>query len=145
MNDRFKDWQYPEIEDGKLTQYNWIVHHIDKFQLGYKTDIGAFTYINARYGVIIKDYVQIGSHCSIYSISTIDNKRGEVRLKENCKIGSHTVVMPGVTIGENAVVGAMSFVNCDIPDNCVAAGVPAKIIKSADYPDEIEKQRFHSC
>ena len=48
----------------------------------------------------------------------------------NCRIGSHTVVMPGVTIGENAVVGAMSFVNCDIPDDCVAAGVPAKVINS---------------
>ena len=38
--------------------------------------------------------------------------------------------MPGVTVGENAVVGAMSFVNCDIPDNCVAEGVPAKVIRS---------------
>ena len=45
------------------------------------------------------------------------------------------MIMPGVTVGENAVVGAMSFVNCDIPDNCVAAGVPAKVIKSADYAD----------
>jgi acetyltransferase-like isoleucine patch superfamily enzyme len=56
----------------------------------------------------------------------------------NCRIGSHTVVMPGVTIGENAVVGAMSFVNCDIPDDCVAVGVPAKVIEtiqSADYAD----------
>ncbi|MBW2062932.1 MAG: acyltransferase [Deltaproteobacteria bacterium] len=126
---RFSDWKYPNIEDGKLTQYNWIVYHIDKFQLGYKTDIGAFTYINALHGVIIEDYVQIGSHCSIYSISTIDNKRGEVRLKENCKIGSHTVVMPNVTIGENAIVGACSFVNCDIPPNVIAFGVPAKVKK----------------
>ena len=45
------------------------------------------------------------------------------------------MIMPGVTVGENAVVGAMSFVNCDIPDNCVAVGVPAKVIKSADYAD----------
>ncbi len=83
----------------------------------------------------IEDEVQIGSHCSIYSISTIDGKEGEVVLKKNCRIGSHSVVMPGVTVGENAVVGAMSFVNRDIPDNVVAAGVPAKVIKSADYAD----------
>lgn len=80
----------------------------------------------------IEDEVQIGSHCSIYSISTIDNKEGRVKLKKNCKIGSHSLVMPGVSIGENSIVGAMSFVNCDIPDNCVAAGVPAKVIKAAD-------------
>jgi len=37
--------------------------------------------------------------------------------------------MPGVTIGENAIVGAHSFVNRDIPDNAVAVGVPAKVVK----------------
>ena len=132
MNNRFKDWKYPIIEEGKLTKYNWIVQHKDKFKLGFKTDVGAFTYINAKNGVIIENFVQIGSHCSVYSISTIDKQEGEVVLKKNCKIGSHSVIMPGVTIGENAVIGAMSFVNCDIPDNVVAVGVPAKVIKSVD-------------
>ena len=135
MTDRFNDWQYPEIEEGKPTKYNWVVQHKDNLSLGYRTDIGAFTYINAKFGVIIEDEVQIGSHCSIYSVSTIDGKEGEVVLKKNCRIGSHSVVMPRVTVGENAVIGAMSFVNCDIPDNCVAVGVPAKVIKSADYTD----------
>jgi len=37
--------------------------------------------------------------------------------------------MPGVTIGENSIVGAFSFVNTDIPDDVVAYGVPAKVIK----------------
>ena len=132
MNDRFKDWEYPQIEEGKPTEFNWVVQHKDKFKLGYKTDIGAFTYINAKYGVIIEDYVQIGSHCSIYSISTIDKKEGQVKLRKNCKIGSHSILMPGVTIGENAIVGAFSFVNKDIPANVVAAGVPAKVIKKID-------------
>jgi len=134
---RFKDWEYPQIEDGKPTKYNWVVQHKDNLSLGYKTDIGAFTYINAKYGVTIEDEVQIGSHCSIYSVSTIDGKEGEVVLKRNCKIGAHSTIMPGVTVGENAVAGAMSFVNCDIPDNCVAVGAPAKIIKSLDGAEQI--------
>jgi len=129
MGDRFENWQYPEIEDGKPTRYNWVVQHKDKFKMGFKTDIGAFTYINAKYGVTIEDDVQIGSHCSIYSVSTIDDKTGFVMLMKNCKIGAHSLVMPGVTIGENAVVGAMSFVNQDVPANSVAIGVPAKVIK----------------
>jgi len=128
-NMRFKNWKYPEIEEGKLTKYNWLVQHKDKLKLGYKTDIGAFTYINAKNGVIIEDYVQIGSHCSIYSVSTIDNKEGKVILKKNCRIGSHSVIMPGVTVGENSIIGAFSFVNRDIPDNTVAVGVPVKVIK----------------
>jgi acetyltransferase-like isoleucine patch superfamily enzyme len=126
---RCKHWEYPQIEEGKLTKYNWIVQHKDKLRLGYKTDIGAFTYINAANGVIIEDFVQIGSHCAIYSVSTIDNKKGSVTLKKNCKVGSHSVIMPGVTIGENSVIGACSFVNKDIEANVVAVGIPVKVIK----------------
>ena len=132
MKDRFKEWEYPKIEEGKLTKYNWMVQNKDGLKLGYKTDIGAFTYINAKSGVVIEDFVQIGSHCSLYSESTIDNKVGQIILKKNCKIGSHSVIMPGVTIGENAVIGAFSFVNKDVPDNVVAAGVPIKIIKKLE-------------
>lgn len=129
MEERFKNWKYPEIKENKPTKYNWIVQNKEGLELGHKTDIGAFTYINAKKGVVIEDYVQIGSHCSIYSVSTIDGKEGEVILKKNCRIGSHSVVMPGVTIGENSIVGAFSFVNEDIPDNVIAYGVPAKVVK----------------
>ena len=126
---RFENWKYPDIQEGKLTDYNWMVQYKENLKLGFKTDIGSFTYINAKNGVVIEDYVEIGSHCSIYSISTIDDKKGRVMIKKNCKIGSHSVIMPGVTIGENSIVGAFSFVNTDIPDDVVAYGVPAKVIK----------------
>ena len=132
VEDRFDGWKAPEINEGELTKYNWLVQNKENLDLGYKTDIGAFTYINAKNNVVIEDYVQIGSQCSIYSISTIDDKEGEVILKKNCRIGTHSVVMPGVTIGENSVVGAFSFVTEDIPDNVVAFGVPAKVIRELD-------------
>ncbi len=128
-NDRFKEWTMPKIHENQLTKYNWLVQNVKGLSLGYKTDIGAFTYINALFGVEIKDYVQIGSHCSIYSISTIDNKSGKVELKKGCKIGSHTTIMPNVTISENSVIGAHSLVKDNIPDNALAYGVPARIIK----------------
>ena len=47
--------------------------------------------------------------------------------------------MPGVTIGENSVVGAFSFVNKDVPDNAFVVGVPAKVVKiidGAEFSDE---------
>ncbi len=128
--DRFQNWQPPEIKEGELTKWYWLVRHKDQLTLGKKTDIGAFTYINAKNGVVIEDEVQIGSHCSIYSISTIDQKAGPVVLKKNCKIGSHSVILPGVTVGENAIVGAFALVNKDIPANTVAVGIPAKVIKT---------------
>ena len=128
--DRFNNWEYPEIEEGKPTKYNWVVQNLDGLKLGYKTDIGAFTYINAKFGVIIEDEVQIGSHCSIYSTSTIDNISGEVVLKKNCRIGSHSTVLPDIIIGENSVISAHSLVVSSIPKNVIAVGVPAKVIKS---------------
>lgn len=126
MSERFKDWKAPEFDATGMTKWNWMCQYHENLQLGKRTDIGAFTYINAKYGVEIQEEVQIGSHCSIYSWSTIDDKKGKVTIKRNAKVGSHSVVMPGVTIGENAVVAALSFVNADVPDNTVVAGVPAR-------------------
>jgi len=130
MENRFANWTFPNIEEGKPTKYNWIVQNKDGLKLGYKTDIGAFTYINAKYGVTIEDEVQIGSHCSIYSVSTIDEKVGKVILRKNSKVGSHTTILPNITIGKNSIIGAHSLVIKDIPDNVVAFGVPAKIIRN---------------
>jgi len=127
--ERFKNWKAPVIKEGKLTRWNWMVQHKEGLKLGKRTDIGAFTYINAKYGLEIEDDVQIGSHCSIYTESTIDNKQGKILLKRNCRIGSHSVIMPGVTVGENSIVGAFTFVNKDIPDNVIALGVPAKVLR----------------
>jgi acetyltransferase-like isoleucine patch superfamily enzyme len=135
LNDRFEGWKPPKIEDGKPTEYGWIVKSANGLILGYKTDIGAFTYINAKNGIIIEDFAQIGSHCSIYSISTIDGKEGKVILKKNCRIGSHSIIMPGITIGENSIVGAFSFVNKDIPDNVVALGIPVRVIRNLTDDD----------
>jgi acetyltransferase-like isoleucine patch superfamily enzyme len=129
VENRFKNWQPPEFDAKGMTRWNWMCQYPENFRLGVNTDIGAFTYINARYGVEIQENVQVGSHCSIYSWSTIGDKKGKVIIKKNAKIGTHSVIMPGVTIGENAVIGACSFVSKDIGDNTLAVGVPAKVIR----------------
>ena len=98
-----KKWQKPQIEHGKFTKYNYIVQYPEGLELGEDFDIGTFTYINAKYGVTIQNNVQIGSHCSIYSHSTIDDKQGSVKLMKNCRVGTHSTIMPGVTIGENSI------------------------------------------
>ncbi len=142
MADRFKAWKYPCIEDGKPTEYGWVVKNVKGLDLGFGTDIGAFTYINALNGVIIEENVQIGSHCSIYSISTIDDKQGQVVLKSGCRIGSHSIIMPGVTVGRNALVGAFSLVNKDVPDGYLALGIPLKIVKPLAGPDSTGKEKL---
>jgi len=122
-------WKKPIIKHGKITKYNYLVQYPENLKLGKNFDIGEFTYINSHYGVEIQDNVQVGSHCSIYSHSTIDEKKGPVKLKKNCKIGTHSTVMPNVTIGENSVIAAYSFINRNIPKNQFWAGIPARLKK----------------
>ncbi|MFC2010259.1 acyltransferase [Chloroflexota bacterium] len=129
MGRQFKDWKWPEFDEKGMTRWNWMCQYHENFKLGKNTDIGAFTYINAKYGVEIQENVQIGSHCSLYSWSTIDNKKGKVIVQKDAKVGSHSVIMPGVTIGKNAVVGAFSYVTKDVPDNVLVFGIPAEISK----------------
>lgn len=121
-----KEWKMPEIEHGKLTKWNWLVHFPENLKLGKNTDIGAFTFIDARNGVEIEDNVLVGGGCLIYSFSASDGKKGKVILKEGCKIGANTVIMPGVTVGAGAFVGACSLVLKDVPANTVVFGCPAK-------------------
>ena len=56
-------------------------------------------------------------------------KEGRVVIKDGAPIGIGTIIMPGVTIGEGAVIGAGAVVTKDIPNYCVAVGMPAKVIK----------------
>jgi len=140
MPSRFSYWEYPKIDEGILTKYHWVVQNKEKLSLGNKTDIGAFSYINAKNGVIIEDFVQIGSHCSLYTVSTIDNKEGSILLKKNCKIGTHSVIMPGVTIGENSIIGAFSFVTSDIPNNILAYGIPARVIRPLTAEEKTDNE-----
>lgn len=63
------------------------------------------------------DYMKLG-----YTVKPI-------HLKKGCLIGMESFVMPGVTVGEGAVVGAGSLVSKDVPDWCVAVGRPAKVVR----------------
>ena len=95
---RFKKWKRPKFKHitGSLykTKYNWMVTCPENLALGKNTDIGIFTYINARYGVIIEDDVQIGSHVSIYSDDTERRISGMIIIKEGVLIGSHVTILP---------------------------------------------------
>lgn len=128
MEERFKNWQPPKIEEGKLTKWNWMVQGVAGLELGKYTDIGAFAYINAQAGVVIEDEVQIGGGAKIYSVDTIDNTRGKIILKKNCKIGANSVILPNCEVGENSLVGACSVLKqgTKIPANEIWVGCPAK-------------------
>ncbi len=57
---------------------------------------------------------------------------GKIIIRDNVFIGNNTIILPGITIGENVVVGAGSVVTKDIPPNVIAAGIPARVIKTIE-------------
>ena len=64
---------------------------------------------------------------------------------DNVWIGGNTVILPGVIVGSNVVIGAGSVVSKDIPDNTIAAGNPCKVIREITDEDRIyyfKKQKF---
>lgn len=61
----------------------------------------------------------------------------ETRVKKGASIGSSATILCGITIGENAIVGAGAVVTKDVPDNTIVAGVPAKVIKEIDKADVV--------
>lgn len=59
-------------------------------------------------------------------------------------IGNNVIILPGVTVGNKVIIGAGAVVTRDIPDNSVAVGVPARVIKSADeYFNKIKNESLH--
>lgn len=69
----------------------------------------------------------------------------KIKVGSNCFIGCRSTILPGVTIGNNVIVGAGSVVNKDIPDNMVCAGVPAKIICTIDEYKKKHQSEFMYC
>lgn len=58
-----------------------------------------------------------------------------IRIGKNCWLGAGVVVLPGVTIGDNSVIGAGSVVTKDIPENCVAVGNPCRVLREISEHD----------
>lgn len=62
---------------------------------------------------------------------------GEIHICDNVHVGTNAIIMPGVTIGENSIVGCGAVVTKNVPANTVVAGVPAKIIESlSEYKEK---------
>lgn len=102
------------------------------FSISRSTTIGrGFNYFHP-YSTII-NAESIGENFQILHCSTIGaSGNGRPKIGNNVSLGANCLIIGGVTIGDNVVVGAGSVVVKDIPSNCIAAGNPAKVIRMLD-------------
>jgi maltose O-acetyltransferase len=106
--------------------------------------IGDRVYINYGCSISAQDQIQIGSHVTVGTYCmVIDNdfhsiepsRRNElppsipIILEDNVWLGARVIILKGVTIGRDSVIGAGSVVTRDVPPGCVAAGSPARVIR----------------
>lgn len=90
-------------------------------------------------GITLEDQVLIGPGSRLITVNHLispKNRRGlnvkPIYVKKNAWIGANVTILPGVTIGENSVVGADSTVTKDVPDNVIIIGSPAKVVSNIE-------------
>lgn len=119
---------------------------------GYNITVGDNFYANTNCTILdcakitIGDDVLIGPNVSFYTpnhaVDVNERKAGYERalpisIGNNVWIGGSVTIIPGVTIGNNSIIGAGSVVTKDIPDNVIAAGVPCRVIRSITTEDKV--------
>lgn len=126
------------------TKESFLIEQPFMCDYGYNIEIGENFYANHNLMILDGNKVEFGDNvfiapnCGFYTAGhPLDYKRRNkgleyakpIKVGNNVWIGGNVVVLPGVTIGDNSVIGAGSVVTKDIPSNVVAVGNPAKVIK----------------
>ena len=126
------------------TKENFLIEQPFLCDYGYNIEIGENFYANHNLTILDAGKVQFGDNvfiapnCGVYTAGhPLDyetrNKGLEyakpIKVGNNVWIGGNVVVLPGVTIGDNCVIGAGSVVTKDIPENSVAVGNPCRVMK----------------
>lgn len=110
---------------------------LDKLVIGNNVFINSNCLAMARGGITIEDDVMLAANVQLLSNNHDEYNRNvllckPIHIKKGAWIGAGATILPGVTIGEYAIVGASAVVTKDVGDYEVAVGVPAKIVKTLD-------------
>ena len=120
----------PSIEIGKNCHIGEFCHitAINSIKIGNNVLTGRYVYIsdNSHGNIILSEENIPPVERELFS-------KGPIVIGDNVWIGERCCVLAGVTIGKGAIIGANAVVTHDVPPNCIAAGVPAKVIKPIEY------------
>lgn len=113
------------------------VYSPENLSIGIDTSINEGVILNARAELKIGNHVHISPGVIINTGSLDYEKKGIERMHTSSKViicdgvwlGSGCIINPAVTVGENSVIGAGAVVTRDIPPNCIAVGIPARVMR----------------
>jgi acetyltransferase-like isoleucine patch superfamily enzyme len=119
---------------------NFLFRTFLKMKIGDKTSFALMVMPD----VMFPERIQVGDNSVIGFNTTIlaheylidEYRIGDVVIGKNVLIGANTTILPGVVIGDGAIVSAASLVNCDIPAGAFAGGNPVKVIYTAEQMQE---------
>jgi len=119
---------------GRNCKIDAYVYIEEKVVIGDNCKIKPFVFIPM--GVTIEDDVFIGPNVT-FTNDKYPRAHGEWNLletivKKGASIGANSIILPGLTVGERALIGAGSVITGDVPDNAVVAGNPARILRYRD-------------
>jgi len=142
---RFEKAKYINCGEGTSVYDTSII--MGDVKIGDHVWVGPYTILEGiNEDLIIGNFVSIDAGVMIYTHDSTKYfvsggkapyETGKVRIGDNTVIGTMSMIGYGVTVGSHCVVGAHSFVNKDIPDFSIAAGLPAKIIGKVVIKEEI--------
>ena len=137
------------VRVGHRFKINGLQHRVDfGAAAGAELLIGEDVFFNRGVGVYAAERVTIGDHTRIGDLATVydtdvhEVEQGRpvrvdpVAIGRNVWIGRNAVVLPGVTIGDHAVVGAGAIVTKDVPARAIVAGNPARIVREIEAADD---------
>lgn len=109
----------------------------DHIKIGNNVYINSNSLLMARGGITIDDDVMVAANVQFLSNNHDEYDRQvltckPIHVKKGVWIGAGASILPGVTVGEYAIVGAGAIVTKDVPDYSVVVGIPAKVVKTLD-------------
>ncbi len=104
-----------------------------KVWIGPGVELGQHPFLlTIKDNVIIAGGVKILTHDTSFTLVGGKDLAGEVVIGQNVHLGENVVILPGVRVGDNCVIGASALLTKDVPTGSVAAGVPARVIGSVE-------------